>query len=274
MFSYRHIFHIGNLADVLKHTTIVACMKHLLKKEKPFVVIDTHAGAGKYSLTDPLGRDKMEWKSGLGKILALSEKKIQLPSIMTDYLKLVTIHNKNKKLKNIPGSPILASMLLRKNDRLWAFELHPNEFKNLEKNLIYSNKKIIVEQSDGFNSYRKLLPPISRRGLIFIDPPYEDRKDYEKVFSYVKEGLKKFATGIFVVWLPNIQRYEVKKALKKFNDLKVKNLYHVKVQLQKDKPDSLGLRGSNLIIINPPYGIIPKLDELSSFMKNTRELHE
>ena len=129
MFSYRHIFHIGNLADVLKHTTIVACMKHLLKKEKPFLVIDTHAGAGKYSLADPLGRNKMEWESGLGKILALSEKKIQLPSIMTDYLKLVTIHNKNKKLKNIPGSPILTSMLLRKNDRLWAFELHPNEFK-------------------------------------------------------------------------------------------------------------------------------------------------
>ena len=138
MFSYRHIFHIGNLADVLKHTTIGACMKHLSIKEKPFVIVDTHAGAGKYSLADPLGRGKMEWKSGLGKILTLMEKKSYLPSIIHDYLKLVIAYNNSKEIKNIPGSPVLASMLLRKNDRLWAFELHPNEFKNLIKNFMYS----------------------------------------------------------------------------------------------------------------------------------------
>ena len=274
MFSYRHIFHIGNLADVLKHTTIVACMKHLSIKEKPFVIVDTHAGAGKYSLADPLGRGKMEWKSGLGKILTLMEKKSYLPSTIHDYLKLVLAYNSSKEIKNIPGSPVLASMLLRKNDRLWAFELHPNEFKQLKKNFMYSNKKIVLEQSDGFDSYRKLLPPVSRRGMILIDPPYEDRNDYQKTISYVEASLKKFATGIYVIWLPNIQRYEVKKTLNKFKDLDIKSFYHVTVQFKKDKSHSLGLKGSNLIIINPPYGIESKLDEVSSFMENTSELHE
>ena len=274
MFSYRHVFHIGNLADVLKHSTLVACVKHLLLKEKPFMVLDTHAGAGKYSTTDPLGRNKMEWQSGLGKLVTIMKKKNYLPSIIYDYLKLVIIHNNGNQIKNIPGSPALASMLLRKNDRLWAFELHPSEFMNLEKNFSSSNKKVILEKSDGFISYRKLLPPISRRGLIFIDPSYENRNDYKKTFLYVKEGLKKFETGIFVIWLPNIQRYEVKKTLGKLKNLKIKNFYHVRVQFKKNKSNSLGLLGSNLVIINPPFGIEPKLDEVSSFMENTVELHE
>jgi 23S rRNA (adenine2030-N6)-methyltransferase len=165
-------------------------------------------------------------------------------------------------------------MLLRKNDRLWAFELHPSDFKNLEKNFKHINKNINLEKSDGFLSYRKLLPPISRRGLVLIDPPYEDRRDYQKTVRYVKESLEKFATGIFIIWLPDIQRYEVKTSLKKLENLKIKSFYHLNVRLKKVKYNSLGLKGSNLIIINPPYGIESKLQEVASFMESNLTFHE
>jgi len=274
MFSYRHIFHIGNFADVLKHTALVACIKHLSVKEKPFIVVDTHAGAGEYSITDPLARGKMEWMSGLGQILKLADQSNYLPSTVKDYLKLVSDHNQGKTIKNIPGSPVLTSMLLRKNDRLHAFELHPSEFKNLEKNFTKTKNKIYLEKSDGFDSYRKLLPPISRRGLILIDPPYEDRRDYKKTILFLTEGLRKFATGVYIIWLPDIQRYEVKKTIKKLYDLQIKNFFHLNVKFKKDKSNSVGLRGSNLIIINPPFGIESKLQEVASFMESNFTFRE
>ena len=274
MFSYRHIFHIGNFADVIKHTTLVACVKYLEKKEKPFIVIDTHAGAGKYSTTDPIGRDKMEWKSGLGQVLEFLDKNKYLPQLMQDYVDLVFKYNQGKEIKNIPGSPLLTSMLLRKNDRLWAYELHPTDFKNLEKNFKNTIKKVSLEKSDGFQSYKKILPPISRRGLIFIDPPYEDRGDYKKTIFYLKEGLRKFASGVFVIWLPDIQRYEVNNTLKKFRNLHINNLYHLNVNLKKNKSNAIGLRGSNLIIVNPPFGIESQLEEVALFMESNFTFHE
>lgn len=274
MFSYRHLFHIGNFADVIKHTTLVACVKYLALKEKPFIVIDTHAGAGKYSTTDPIGRDKMEWKSGLGQVLEFLDKNKYLPQLMQDYVDLVFKYNQGKEIKNIPGSPLLTSMLLRKNDRLWAYELHPTDFKNLEKNFKNTIKKVSLEKSDGFQSYKKILPPISRRGLIFIDPPYEDRGDYKKTIFYLKEGLRKFASGVFVIWLPDIQRYEVNNTLKKFRNLHINNLYHLNVNLKKNKSNAIGLRGSNLIIVNPPFGIESQLEEVALFMESNFTFHE
>lgn len=251
MFAYRHAFHAGNHADVLKHLTLVTALSLLQKKETPVWVVDTHAGAGMYSLKSPLVRDKAEWPTGIGRLWQAEG----LPEEFQPYLDLVKAVNRSGKLTQYPGSPVLIQAMLRPEDRLRAFELHPSDIGPLQRCLGGAPRQIKAEKKDGFSQLKALLPPPSRRGLILIDPSYEMRNDYQHVMVSLRDALARFATGVYLLWYPKIGRYHVERLLRQVAGLPIQQLLHASLTVRGPLKDGLGLTGSGMIVINPPYGL-------------------
>ena len=217
MFSYRHAFHAGNHADVLKHITLLATMRHLMQKEAGITLIDTHAGAGLYRLDGDYSQKGAEAKDGLFKLLAAAEKLDALPDPVQDYLEQIASFNPNGQAKIYPGSPFLMQKLMRhaSRDRLRLFELHPTDSKSLMANIaqLDAGRTVTVSREDGFEALKKLLPPPpsatgSKRAMVLIDPSYEIKSDYIKVANVIQEYLKRFSTGTYLVWYPIIPRPE------------------------------------------------------------------
>ena len=202
MFSYRHGFHAGSHADVLKHLTA---------KPTALTVVDTHAGAGLYRLDSDFAGTSGEAQDGIVKLLA-SPLAAEPPPLLADYLELVASFNPSGKKKIYPGSPFVTQAVLRKEvrDKLWLFELHPSDSKALVDHVaqLEDQRMVAVKREDGFEGLRALIPPPSRRGLVLIDPSYEIKNDYGRVAACIQESLKKFATGTYMVWYPVIPRPE------------------------------------------------------------------
>ncbi|NBW00557.1 MAG: 23S rRNA (adenine(2030)-N(6))-methyltransferase RlmJ, partial [Betaproteobacteria bacterium] len=256
--AYRHAFHAGNHADVLKHLTLVAALDLMQKKDVPLWVIDTHAGAGLYSLNSPLVRDKAEWSSGIGRLW----KAGTLPDGFARYLDLVRSFNPKGKLSCYPGSPLLIERMLRPEDRLRAFEMHPSDIGPLQRSLGGGLRQVKAERKDGFAQLKALLPPPSRRGLILIDPPYEMRDDYRHVIQSLRDALARFANGVYLLWYPKIGRYQVERLLRQIAGLPIQQLLHLRLTVRAPLRDGLGLTGSGMIVINPPYGLVQVMDQL------------
>jgi 23S rRNA (adenine2030-N6)-methyltransferase len=199
MLSYRHAFHAGNAADVLKHAVLIHCLDYLGQKEKPFLVVDTHAGAGFYSLTEGYAVQNREWEKGVGRVLDQEDGPIPLPPLLARYAGLV------KEAGRYPGSPAIMQRLLREQDRAVCFELHPADFTALEENLA-ADRRFRLLREDGLGELKALLPPPSRRGCIFIDPPYEMKSDYILVPKHLTEALRRFPTGLYITWYPLLGR--------------------------------------------------------------------
>ena len=176
MLSYRHSFHAGNFADVLKHVVIVEILEHLTQKDKAFDYIDTHAGAGVFSLESEHATKLQEYTNGIGKL------KTQDWPELARYFEIISSFNERGSLAYYPGSPMFARHFLRSRDRAWLYELHPVDFDLLMNN-IGSDRQIRLKQEDGFKGLLSLLPPLSRRGLVLIDPPYEVKADYQQVVN-------------------------------------------------------------------------------------------
>ena len=238
MFSYRHAFHAGNHADVLKHTVLIATLDYLLEKEAPLTVVDTHAGAGLYRLDGDYAGTSGEAAQGVLRLLAAPDsvpnvavaraihagtatKKIATSATSADtggtcapavarYLEVVQSFNPNGGARIYPGSPFIVQHLLREHDRLKLYELHPTDSRTLAANVaqLDAGRQIAVLQEDGFGSATKFLPPPSRRALVLCDPSYEIKSDYARVLDFVGEALKRFATGTYAVWYPIIPRPE------------------------------------------------------------------
>lgn len=255
MFAYRHAFHAGNHADVFKHLVLICALELLQKKETPLLVVDTHAGAGLYGLYSALVRDKAEWPSGIGKLW--QEK--NLPELVTRYLTLVRHFNKSGRLSNYPGSPVLIQQLLRPQDKLRAFEMHPSDIGPLAQCLKGAPRQIKAERKDGFQQLRALLPPASRRGLVLIDPPYEMRDDYRHVVVALREAIARFSTGVYMVWYPKIARFQVDRLLRQIAGLPLQAVLHATLTVRGPLKDGLGLQGSGLVVINPPFGLYEEL---------------
>lgn len=251
MYAYRHAFHAGNHADVIKHTMLVAAMELMQQKDAPLLVVDTHAGAGLYALASPLVRDKAEWSSGIGKLWG----KTDLPDALTRYVELVKRVNKSGKLSHYPGSAVLIQSLLRQDDRLRAFEMHPSDIGPLQLALKGAPRQVKAERKDGFAQLRAQLPPPSRRGLVLIDPPYEMKDDYKKVILALREGLARFSGGVYMVWYPKISRYQVEHLLRQISGLPITAVLHATLNVRSPAKDGLGLHGSGMVVINPPYGL-------------------
>jgi 23S rRNA (adenine2030-N6)-methyltransferase len=257
MLSYRHSFHAGNHADVLKHAVFVQLLRHLLQKDKPFWCIDTHAGAALHALDEGYATKNAEYESGISRLWALprdaSGRRRDLPPMLSQYVEQVQAVNRGPQLRSYPGSPQIAVQMLRKKDSLRLFELHSTESEQLEKYFRGSEARVEVQAGDGFTGLLSVLPPPPRRGLVLIDPSYEDKNDYASVVTALNEGIRRFATGIYMVWYPQVQRRESLQLAGELKRLRQTDWLHVTLTVKDPATDGLGLHGSGLYIVNPPW---------------------
>ena len=269
MLSYRHAFHAGNHADVLKHFVQVQLHLYMNQKDTAYTYIDTHSGAGVYALDSTQATKNAEFDTGIGPLWNRSD----VPAPLNAYLDLVKAMNPSGKMRYYPGSPYVADQMTRLDDRLRLFELHPADSKILADNFRKAEahraeqgerargRRVIIERGDGFASLKALLPPPSRRALVLIDPPYEVKDDYRKVRDALEEALGRFPSGIYAVWYPVLQRMESRQFADKLKRLPAKEWLHVTLTVSTPGPDGFGLHSSGMFILNPPYTLEPLLRE-------------
>ncbi len=262
MLSYRHAFHAGNHADVLKHFVLDQVLTYFTQKDKPFWYIDTHAGAGLYELTKGYALQNAEFESGIARLTS----RLDLPEPVAAYLEIIKSLNLNNVLNLYPGSPMVAKAHLRADDKMRLFELHPSDCKLLIENFKDDGKQVKIEVSDGFLGLKSLLPPPSKRAVVLIDPPYEEKQDYQRVVDCVKDSLARFATGTYMVWYPLLQRPEPIQMLEKLKRLEVENWLNVSITVQVPSDEGFGMFGSGLFIINPPWTLPKILDETLPYL--------
>lgn len=253
MLSYRHAFHAGNFADVLKHTILIQILEYLGKKDKPFCCIDTHAGPGKYELDGDYAQKNQEYQNGIGKLWLRDD----LPECVEEYLNLVKRFNQPDKLTRYPGSPLLIKQMLRNKDRLCLFELHSTEIKLLKD---LTSQHITVSHGDGLKDSLKLLPPIERRGLVLIDPSYEIKNDYTQVVDALKLMHKRFAVGTYALWYPVINRRKNQLLEKAIQSSGINNVQLFELGIRNDSNEH-GMTSSGMIIINPPWTLVSQMQQ-------------
>jgi 23S rRNA (adenine2030-N6)-methyltransferase len=257
MLSYRHAFHAGNHADVLKHCILVQLLRHLNQKDKPYWFVDTHAGAGRYLLDSEHAMKNAEFERGIGRLWSRND----LPPPLADYLAQVRGMNSDGRLRHYPGSPWLAYELMRPEDRLRLFELHSTDIHLLDKTFAKSGVRVALHQADGFHEIKSVLPPPPRRGLVLIDPAYEDKRDYLRVVATMKEALSRFATGTFAVWYPQLQRGDARELPEKLRKLAPKWL-DARLTVQAPGADGFGMHGSGVFVVNPPWTLAGEMREV------------
>ncbi|MEX8194516.1 23S rRNA (adenine(2030)-N(6))-methyltransferase RlmJ [Comamonas guangdongensis] len=263
MFSYRHAFHAGNHADVLKHTVLIATVQYLTQKEAALTVLDTHGGAGLYRLDGDYASKSGEAEEGILRLAAAKEA--ELAPVLQDYLQLVRSFNQGNALRNYPGSPFISQALLRPHDRLKAFELHPTDMRSLTGNMaqLEVGRKVSILLEDGFEGVKKFLPPPSRRALLLCDPSYELKTDYGRVLDMVTDSLKRFPTGTYAIWYPIIPRpeaHDLPKRLKTMATKAGKSWLHATLTVKSNKTSERGgLPGSGMFLINPPFNLKDQL---------------
>ena len=262
MLSYRHAFHAGNHADVLKHFVEVQLLQYLAQKDKPFWYIDTHAGAGCYELDRGYATQNAEYESGIARLWDRDD----LPAALAEYVALVKGINPDGQMKLYPGSPLVAQQLLRGQDRMRLFELHPTDNEILQENFSGQGTQVLMQQADGFGALKALLPPPPRRALVLIDPPYEDKQDYRRVVTALREGLKRFANGVYAVWYPQLQRAEARQLPEELKQLPVKSWLHVALSVQEPSGDGFGMHGSGMFVLNPPWTLHGVLQEVMPYL--------
>jgi len=252
LLSYRHSFHAGNHADVLKHIVLIEILEHLIKKDSTFDYIDTHAGAGLYNLQSEHASKLQEYTQGIAKL-----NREEFPELAS-YFAILSKHNSTENLNFYPGSPLIAADFLRNKDRAWLYELHPKDADLLLKNT-GRNNNIRVMRDDGFKGLLSLLPPVSRRGLVLIDPSYEIKTDYGKVFTILAEAHKKFPTGTYALWYPVIDRMTIDKLERKFIRSGIKKIQRFELGIAADQFGT-GMSSSGMIVINSPWTLMDKMN--------------
>ncbi len=255
MLAYRHAFHAGNHADVLKHTVLAMVLRYMNQKDKPYRVVDTHAGAGGYSLEGQYAQKKGEYEQGIARLWGRDD----LPEPVADYLSLVKQFNTDGKLRQYPGSPAIAQMLLRPQDQLRMFELHNTDHRILDSYLGGGIRGAEVYNSDGFDGLKGQVPPSSRRGVVLMDPSYEGHGDYGRVIASLREALLRFVEGVYMVWYPQVQKLEAAQLPRRLESLAPKGWLHVRLTVQVPDSQGFGLAGSGMFILNPPYTLHDEL---------------
>lgn len=255
MLSYRHGFHAGNFADILKHAVLVHTLEYMTQKDKALRIIDTHAGAGVYKLHGPQAQKNREFDNGIGPLWQCQNP----PAALARLLELIRTINDRGELQLYPGSPLIAQTLMRPIDHLFLHELHPSDFQFL-RDAMRSDRRVKVHHEDGFASMQALLPPPERRALVLLDPSYEVKSDYQHLIKQVIQAHKRFATGTYAIWYPVVSRGridEMELALKKSG---IKNIQLMEFGLA---PDSLehGMTASGMIVINPPWTLWAAMEE-------------
>jgi 23S rRNA (adenine2030-N6)-methyltransferase len=264
MLSYRHAFHAGNHADVLKHFVFERVLNYFIQKDKPFWIIDTHAGAGLYKLDNKFSQKNAEFENGISKFYG----KENLPEHLKSYIGIIKEINAKNLLAIYPGSPYLAKQFLRDGDKMRLFELHPSDFKLLRENFSDQEHQTSIQLLDGFAGLKSCLPPLTKRGLVLIDPPYELKEDYQLVVNSIKDSLNRFATGTYMIWYPLIQRPEPLAMVEKLKLLN-KDWLNVTLSVESPNDDGFGMFGSGMFVINPPWTLPKILKETMPYLTTT-----
>ena len=264
MLAYRHAFHAGNHADVLKHIVLMLVLRHMNAKPKPYRFVDTHAGAGGYSLEGRYAQKKGEYERGIGRLWTRDD----LPAPIADYVELIRRFNPDGVLSQYPGSPALAQMLLRPHDQLRAFELHPTEQKILRATLA-ATPDAIAYDGDGFDGLKSQLPPSSRRAAVLIDPSYEGNADYTRVVATLRDAVARFAQGVYLVWYPQVSKLQAAQMPKRLEALAPKSWLNVRLSVQQPDAQGFGLAGSGVFVINPPHPLRAQLEGLLPYLVET-----
>jgi len=219
MLSYRHIYHAGNHADILKHLTVSQICRHFIKKDAPFFYLDTHAGIGQYSLKSEQAQKNKEYHSGIAKLLDAK----RLPDPIEALLDIVRDMNPTDTLDFYPGSPKIVDYYVRQKDKLHLCELHPNDYPTLAA-LFPNKRKANVVKEDGFAAVKAMLPPPQKRGFVLMDPPYEVKKDYQHVVQALKDGHQRFPQGTYAIWYPVLNRQQANELLKAIMARRIRTL--------------------------------------------------
>lgn len=263
MLSYRHSFHAGNHADLLKHSALLVLLGHLLSKDKPFVCIDTHSGAGRYALDSDEARKTGEAGTGILRLLDVCERGDTLHPVLRQLVGLVVPQPgaDTPGAMIYPGSPAIAMASLREGDRLHVCELHNKEIEVLRAGFSY-DKRVHIHHRDGFEAAIALVPPMPRRGLMLIDPAYEDKEDYERVVRTVEAVYRRWATGIIAIWYPKLglARDRSEWLIEKLSAVAPIAITDLDVKAQTAE---FGMHGSGMVIINPPWRFEDTMTEVS-----------
>ena len=270
--NYRHAYHAGNHADVLKHVVLARAIGHLARKNKPFRVIDAHAGIGLYSLESEQAGRTLEWRDGLGRLydeaggrLVLDDEAAE--TLLSPWREMVeAVNSRGQGLAWYPGSPELSVLLTRPDDRLVFNELHPEDFETLA-GLYEREKRVRVTQTEATIAVKANLPPPERRGIVLIDPPFEKRDDDARALAMLQQGYKRFATGCFMLWYPVTGDGLSRRLVEAARQSGLKRMLQVELMVRPAAMNG-GLAGSGLIIVNPPWplaeelpGLMPALSE-------------
>lgn len=258
MLSYRHSFHAGNPADVIKHLVLIETISYLTKKDKPLEYIDTHSGVGVYRLATAEAQKTQEYLEGIAKLWQYQGEN----DAIKRYVAKVKQFNQGE-LEIYPGSPMVADSLLRENDKRWLFELHPKDSESLKNNmaeLSRRRKQTFVRKENGFKGVLGLLPPQAKRGCVLIDPPYEIKSDYEQVVKTVKKAVERFNSGTIMIWYPVVSRERIDAMEAGLIASGIRNIQLFELATQADT-DEHGMTASGMIVINPPWTLKKTMDE-------------
>lgn len=262
--NYRHAYHAGNHADVLKHTVLARALGHLTKKNKPLLYLDAHAGTGQYGLESREALKTLEWQNGLGRLYGLNGRKLLLTAdaeaLIEPWRETVAAVNpaERRALAAYPGSPDFAAHLLRAGDRLLLNELHEADHAALAARYAHDGR-VRVTREDGRIAVKAALPPDERRGLILIDPPYEQPGEEARALKTLRDGIRRFATGTFMLWYPVTGDGLSQRLVEAAVSAGFPRMLRAELLVREPREDG-GLAGSGLIIVNPPW---PLGDELA-----------
>jgi 23S rRNA (adenine2030-N6)-methyltransferase len=255
MLSYRHGYHAGNYADVLKHTVLVHALEYMKQKEKTVRIVDTHAGAGLYKLRAAQPQKTGEYLDGIAKLWGRTD----VPEALAAYLHALTPFNATSTLEFYPGSPMIMQKMMREQDHLYVHELHSTDIGFLRQ-AIGNDKRVKVVEGDGFAGLQSVLPPPDRRALVLIDPSYEIKSDYQLVAKQVIQAHKRFATGTFMIWYPVVLRQRIDDLERALIKSGIRNIQLMEFGLRPDNPEH-GMTSSGMIVINPPWTLWRAMEE-------------
>jgi 23S rRNA (adenine2030-N6)-methyltransferase len=252
--NYRHAYHAGNFADVLKHLVLTLVIDYMSRKEAPFRVIDTHAGCGRYTLGSIQAGKTGEWRSGIGRLLGPDIKPLpsDVANVMRPYLDAVRAENPTPQLEIYPGSPLIARRLMRKQDVLVANELHPEDCADLES-AIGRDRRVKLLALDGWVALKSLLPPKERRAVVLIDPPFEQEGEFDRLAAGLAEAIRRFETGVYIAWYPIKDPKPIAAFHSALGAMAGPELLRLELMIRGPGHAPGRLNGCGLIVANPPF---------------------
>ncbi|MEN0100605.1 MULTISPECIES: 23S rRNA (adenine(2030)-N(6))-methyltransferase RlmJ [Brucella] len=261
--NYRHAYHAGNFADVVKHVILSRIVEYLKRKDQAFRVIDTHAGIGLYDLRGTEAGKTSEWTGGISRVFDAVEKG-EIPAaaieLLQPYLDVVRAVNNGKDLRHYPGSPLLTRHLLRKQDRLSALELHPQDAKKLAK-LFDGDYQARVIELDGWLSLGAHMPPKEKRGLVLVDPPFEIEGEFDRLVDGLVKAYKRFPGGTYALWYPVKDRKETERFSKRLRETEIPKIMRIELAIRAPSLEPR-LDGTGMIVVNPPYTLESEMQTL------------